>query len=263
MRRVALVTGGAKRIGRAIAGRLAQEGYELGLHYYSSRDAALVAQRELLALGAPAVHLLPADLGKPAGRSHLLSELLSRTGQLDLLVCSAAVFEYDHVRSSTPARMHQHLQTNFMAPLDLITAWAQLKAGAPGAQAGHAVVLLDQKLENLNPDYFSYTLSKLALGSSIRFLAQACAPWLRVNAVSPGVTMPSGEMDLAAFEDAAQIAALGRSSTPGDIADAVWLLETLRAATGQTLVVDGGQHLVPRRRDVAFPEMPIGGERLQ
>lgn len=263
MRKVALVTGGAKRIGRAIAGRLAQEGYEIGLHYYTSGDAARLAQAQLLALGAPAVHLLPADLGKPAGRAQLLADHLASAGQLDLLVCSAALFEYDHALTGTPSRLAQHIQTNFLAPVELVMSWVQLRERLGAERTGHAIMLLDQKLENLNPDYFSYTLSKLALGSSIRFLAQTCAPQLRVNAVSPGVTLASADMDSSVFDEAAQVAALGRSSTPGDIADAVLLLETLSAVTGQTLAVDGGQHLVPRRRDVAFPEAPLGKQRLQ
>lgn len=259
MRRVALVTGGAKRLGFAIASRLAQEGYEIGLHYYTSSQAAAQARQELLALGAPAVHLLPTNLAEPAQRQQLLSEHLRHAGQLDLLVCSAAVFDYDHAGTSSPEALARHVQTNFMAPVELITAWAQYQAKAAPDETGHAVVLLDQKLQNLNPDYYSYTLSKLALGASIRFLAQSCAPYLRVNAVSPGVTLASSDMEDVVFQRASQVAALGKSSAPGDIADAVWMLDTLDAVTGQTLVVDGGQHLIPRRRDVAFAEQPIRG----
>jgi NAD(P)-dependent dehydrogenase (short-subunit alcohol dehydrogenase family) len=123
---------------------------------------------------------------------------------------------------------------------------------AAGTRAGHVVTLLDQKLENLNIDYLSYTLAKLGSGASIRYLAQCCAPHLRVNAISPGVTLLSGDMTPAEFERSQKIAALGQSSTPQDIAMAVLMLDDALAVTGQTLLVDGGQHLVPRQRDVAF-----------
>lgn len=256
MRKVALVTGGAKRIGKAIATRLALEGYELILHYYSSGELARQTRDELLSLGAPAVHLVSADLSLPEGRRSLLSTALAQAGHLSLMVCSAATFEYDQAHTASPEALATHMQTNFFAPVELITAWAQLQGRLFQGVPAHAVVLLDQKLDNLNPDFFSYTLSKLALGASVRFLAQTCAPVLRVNAVSPGVTLTSGDMSPTEFHAAHKVAALGKSSTPGDIADAVWCLESLSAVTGQTLAVDGGQHPVPRRRDVAFPETP-------
>ena len=100
----------------------------------------------------------------------------------------------------------------------------------------------------------TYTLAKLASHSSIRYLAQCCAPTLRVNAIAPGVTLPSSDMDEAGFSRAHRIAVTGASSTAQDIAQAVWMLESSPAITGQTLTVDGGQHLVPRARDVAFRE---------
>jgi NAD(P)-dependent dehydrogenase (short-subunit alcohol dehydrogenase family) len=123
---------------------------------------------------------------------------------------------------------------------------------AAGTRSGHVVTLLDQKLENLNIDYLSYTLAKLGSGASIRYLAQCCAPYLRVNSISPGVTLLSGDMTPAEIERSQKIAALGHSSTPQDIAMAVLMLDDALAVTGQTLLVDGGQHLVPRQRDVAF-----------
>jgi len=257
MSRVALVTGGARRIGLAIATRLAKEGYELVLTYHRDAESARKAVPELLGAGARNVHLVGVDLAQPASRGLLLARTLELTGRLDLLVNSAALFEYDHALSVSSARLDRHLQTNFVAPTELTLAWARLREATGEKAPGHVVTLLDQKLDNLNPDYCSYTLSKLAAGASIRFLAQTCAPWLRVNAVSPGVTMPTDGMSSEDFQAARNVAALGKSSTPQDIAEAVWALEQLRAVTGQTLAVDGGQHLVPRRRDVAFPERPL------
>lgn len=116
----------------------------------------------------------------------------------------------------------------------------------------HVVTILDQKVFNLNIDYMTYTLSKLASHASIRYLAQCCAPVLRVNAIAPGLTLASADMNDEAFANAHKVAALDMSSTPQDITSAVILLESIPSITGQTIVVDGGQHLVPRTRDVAF-----------
>ena len=253
-RRVALVTGAAKRLGLEISKRLADDGFEVVLHYRSSHDQALTARNLLLAMGAPEVHLISADLSQAGESERLLMETEKSVGQLDLLVCNAATFEYDHALSATSSSLAQHVQTNFLSPVELVTRWAQIRALNAKNEAAHAVVLLDQKLSNLNPDYYSYTVSKLALGACIRFLAQSCSPWLRVNAVSPGVTLTSGDMTSSEFHAATRVAALGMSSTPRDIANAVWSLNEMSAVTGQTLIVDGGQHLVPRRRDVAFDE---------
>lgn len=258
-----LVTGAARRIGRAIAEVYARQGWAVALHYRHSSAQALELQLELLALGAPAVHLVRADLTDARDRKELLSQVLAQAGRLDALINSAAAFEYDTALSASADALQQHVQTNFVAPTELTLLWAQARqkksqgCGAEQGAPGHVVTLLDQKLQNLNPDYCTYTLSKLAAASSIRFLAQACAPWLRVNAVSPGVTLPSSDMQDALFEQASAVAALGRSSRAQDIADAVWSLQSLPAVTGQNLVVDGGQHLVPRRRDVAFEEKPL------
>lgn len=258
-----LVTGAARRIGRAIAERYAAQHWAVALHYRNSEAQAQELQAVLLGLGAPSVYLVRADLTDPLGRKHLLSQVLAQAGRLDALVNSAAAFDYDTALDASAQGLQQHVQTNFVAPTELTLLWAQARqkksqgCGAEQGAPGHVVTLLDQKLQNLNPDYCTYTLSKLAAASSIRFLAQACAPWLRVNAVSPGVTLPSSDMQDALFEQASAVAALGRSSRAQDIADAVWSLQSLPAVTGQNLVVDGGQHLVPRRRDVAFEEKPL------
>jgi len=178
--------------------------------------------------------------------------VLRLTGDLHLLVNNASLFEYDNAHSFAPERFEQHLQTNLIAPVELTMALHRHHSQQGGKRSGHVVTLLDQKLENLNVDYLSYTLAKLSSGASIRYLAQCCAPYLRVNAIGPGVTLVSGDMTPDEFERSQKIAALGKSSTPQDIAMAVLMLDEAVAVTGQTLLVDGGQHLVPRQRDVAF-----------
>ncbi len=257
MSRIALVTGGAQRLGRQICLALAARGDTVVIHYKTSDQEAARTRDDCLAAGAAAAFTVRADLAAAADRATLMDAVLRLTGDLHLIVNNASLFEYDQAASFTPASFEQHLQTNFIAPVELTMALHRhhSQRQAPAGQVmerGHVVTLLDQKLENLNTDYLSYTLAKLGSGASIRYLAQCCAPLLRVNAISPGVSLVSGDMTLAEFERAQKIAALGQSSTPQDIAMAVLMLDQAIAVTGQTLLVDGGQHLVPRQRDVAF-----------
>lgn len=231
---------------------LARQGHGLVIHYMHSQADALQTREDCLKAGAPNVELLQADLSQPTARAALLAQAEEVAGPVHLLINSASLFEYDDAATFTPERLDQHLQTNFLAPAELTLALYQRALTDPVPRHRHVVTLLDQKVVNLNTDYTSYTLAKLASAASIRFLAQSCAPQLRVNAVAPGVTLVSGDMDEAAFHQAHRVAALGASSTPQDIADAVLYLDRAGAITGQTLVVDGGQHLIPRGRDVAF-----------
>lgn len=248
--RTALVTGGAKRIGRAICLQLAAHGYGLVIHYFTSQQDARQTQIDCLSAGAAFAEVVCGDLSDAVFRAGLIQQVTTSVGRIDLLVNSASLFEYDDVGSFTPQRFAAHLQSNYLAPVELTLA-LQRQTQEAAAQA-HVVTLLDQKIFNLNTDYTSYTLAKLASHASIRYLAQCCAPALRVNAIAPGVTLVSGDMSATDFDKAHGIAALGRSSTPEDIAAAVLFLDTSGAITGQTLAVDGGQHLVPRGRDVAF-----------
>ena len=163
------------------------------------------------------------------------------------------MFEYDDAKTFTEAKFHEHLQSNYLAPLEFTMELFRLLNGLKKERA-HVVTVLDQKVFNLNTDYMTYTLSKLAGHSSIRYLAQCCAPTLRVNAVAPGITLASSDMSENIFEKAHKYAALDSSSTPQDIAAAIIMLDSAPAITGQTIAVDGGQHLLPRARDVAFEE---------
>ncbi len=247
--RTALVTGGAKRIGRAICLHLAAQGYRILIHYRHSDTHAAATRLDCLAAGATMAQTIACDLSDTSARSALIDRAVGVFGEVDLLVNSASMFEYDTASTFTPKCFDDHLQTNLIAPVQLT-----MDLHRRGRRA-HVITLLDQKLLNLNTDYMSYTLTKLASHSTIRYLAQCCAPLLRVNAIAPGVSMVSGSMTEGEFEVAQKIAALGNSSTPDDIAAAVLMLDGSRAVTGQTLVVDGGQHLLPRSRDVAFAEM--------
>jgi len=237
-RPVVLVTGAARRLGRAIALELATEGWEVAVHFRSGEADAAETVALLTAAGARA-HAFHALL--PAVRAHF--------GALQAVVNNASLFEYDDAAGFSYARMERHWRANTAPAIVLAEALhAQLSAGVTGC----VVNLLDQKLWNPNPDYLSYTLSKAALEAATTLLAQALAPRVRVCGVAPGVTLLSGPMDDAAFESAHRMTPLGRSSSPDDIARAVAFLLSAPAITGTTLLVDGGQHLQMQARDVLF-----------
>ena len=252
MTRIALVTGGAKRIGRAICLRLASQGYGVVIHYWKSKDDASKTRDDCLAAGAIFAETVCGDLSSSIVRASLIDIVTERVGPVNLLINSASLFEYDDASSFSSHRFSEHLQTNYMVPVELTMALHKKMLETKSSSQAHVVTLLDQKVFNLNTDYMTYTLAKLASHSSIRYLAQCCAPMLRVNAIAPGLTLVSGEMSSDYFIKAHAIAALGHSSSAEDIASAVLLLDASSAITGQTIVVDGGQHLVPRGRDIAF-----------
>ena len=249
-RPVALVTGAARRIGRAIAQELAAQGWALALHHRRSEDEAQQLAAELQAQGTP-VQVLQADLGVEHDTRELARGVITHFGRWDAVVNNASVFEYDNAETFGYERLALHLQANTAAPILLAQALhAHLKTRP--AQQGCVVNLLDQKLWNPNPDYLSYTLSKAALEAANTLLAQALAPAVRVCGVAPGVTLVSGPMTEQGFEQAHTMTPLGRSSTPEDIARAVAFLLKAPAITGTTLLVDGGQHLAAQARDVLF-----------
>ncbi len=251
-RPVALVTGAARRIGRAIALDLAGHGWDLALHcrggVASLADAQATAD-QARAIGA-AAQVLAADLADEAACAGLVPAAVVACGRLDAVVNNASRFEYDSVETFSTAAMDRHWRSNTAPAVLLARALHQhlLQRGGQGC----VVNLLDQKLANPNPDYFSYTLSKAALAEATVMLAQALAPALRVCAVSPGVTLLSGTMNQAEFDAAHRLTPLQRSSSPADIAQAVRFLLESPAITGHTLLVDGGQHLLGQARDVLF-----------
>ncbi|HEY5801729.1 MAG TPA: SDR family oxidoreductase [Burkholderiaceae bacterium] len=246
--RVAVVTGGAKRIGRAIALGLARQGWDVVVHYGSSAQEAQQTCLDIAALGRRA-HAIACDLGDEAQVQTLLARAAAALGPVTCVVNSASIFEFDDSASFGHAALERHMRINVSAPLLLAQA---LHAATPEGATSVCINLLDQKLFNPNPDFLSYTLTKAALHSATTLLAQALAPRVRVVGVAPGITMVSGDQSADGFEKAHTVTPLGRSSTPDDIADAVCYAANARAVTGTTLLVDGGQHLLPLARDVMF-----------
>jgi NAD(P)-dependent dehydrogenase (short-subunit alcohol dehydrogenase family) len=248
-RPVALVTGGARRLGRAIALELAAAGWDIALHHHTSDPTDTVAA--LQAVGARA-QAFAADLADEAACEALLPAAAAAMSRVDAVVNNASAFDYDNVASFNVGMMERHWRANTAPALMLARALHLHLQGRDGA-TGCVVNLLDQKLWNPNPDYLSYTLSKAALQAATTLLAQALAPALRVCGVAPGVTLQSSTlMDEQAFEQAHRQTPLGRSSSAGDVARAVRFLLESPAITGTTLLVDGGQHLTAQRRDVVF-----------
>ena len=246
--RVAIVTGAARRIGRQIALTMAAQGWDIVVHFGKSADEAASVVHAIQKLGRRAI-ALSCDLADEAATRQLFQDAQQAMGHIDCVVNNASLFEEDHASNATHATLDQHMHINLAAPL--ILAQALHAATAEGQQAC-VINLLDQKLYNLNPDFFSYTLSKAALQCATTTLAQAMAPKLRVVGVAPGITMVSGHQSQADFETAHQTTPLGRSSTPEDIARTVCFIADSPSITGTTILVDGGQHLIPLQRDVMF-----------
>ncbi len=245
---VALVTGGAQRIGRAIALHLAGGGWRVAVHYRRSEAAAAQTVAAVREAGGVA-QAFAADLADEAQCNALVPAVQAVFGRVDAVVNNASLFEYDDAAGFSMARMDAHWRANTAPAILLARALHEaLHADAVGC----VVNLLDQKLWNPNPDYLSYTLSKAALHCATTLLAQALAPRVRVCGVAPGVTLLSGAMSDDEFAQSHTMTPLKRSSTPQDVAAAVRFLLESPAITGTTLLVDGGQHLLPQARDVMF-----------
>lgn len=250
---VVLITGGARRLGRAMAQDLAAHGYSVAIHYRNSAEEADELVGELRTRGSQA-QAFCADLAFEPACEGLVPAVVAHFGRLDAVVNNASLFEYDHVGTFSCASMDAHWRAN-TAPAVMLSRALARQAEAQASQAS-VVNILDQKLWNLDPDYLSYTLSKVALHCCTDLLARALAPRVRVCGVAPGVTLPSHAMTTDNFQRAHQMTLLRRSSTPEDVARAVRFLIESPAITGTTLLVDGGQHLTPIGRDVQFLVAP-------
>jgi len=248
--KVALVTGAARRIGRTIALALAQRGWDVVVHYHRSAADAAATVREIEALGRRAAALC-CDLADESAVRQLLPQAALAFGgtPVSCVVNNASLFDYDCAADFSQARLDAHMHANLAAPL--LLAQGLYETTADGAQSV-VINLLDQKLFNPNPDFLSYTLSKAALHAATTMLAQALAPRVRVAGVAPGITLVSGEQSAAGFAQAHTKTPLGRSSTPEDVAATVCFVADNGSITGTTILVDGGQHLVPSPRDVMF-----------
>ena len=240
--RTALITGGGRRIGAAIARALSRAGYAVVLHANRSRAEAESLAEELTGAGGRASVVL-ADLAEHAAVEGLIPAAAAY-GALTLLVNNAGAFEPDDIETLEREGFERTFAVNLAAPLFLAQAFGRQ------APAGASIVnVLDQRVFKRTPRFLSYTLSKSALHAATAALAQALAPSLRVNAVAPGPTLPSPRQSEAQFKAQAESLLLGQGPTPQDIAAAVLYLAEAKSVTGVTIAVDGGQHLAWRTAD--------------
>jgi len=252
MARVALVTGGAKRIGRAIALTLAAHGWDVAVHFRTSRKEADAVVAEIKGHGRRAA-AVGADLCREDEVATLVARTAQALGPLTCLVNNASVFEKDEALTATRQSWDRHVEANMRAPFVLMQDFArQLPADAQG----EIVNVLDERVWNLTPHFVSYTVSKAGLWALTRTMALALAPRIRVNAVGPGPTLPSPRQTEEQFRRQTDQLPLRRGTTPDEIAHAVKFILESPAMTGQMIALDGGQHLAwaPTSREAPASE---------
>ena len=239
-----LVTGGARRIGAAIVRRFAAENWHVVIHCRDSAEEA-----EALASVLPSAEVVRCDLADGAAAVTMVEALAARLDDWRALVNSASVFRADDVAALDPATFTEAMQVNAATP----AAMAQAYLRRARSQAGRRVIqLTDQKIANPNPDFFSYTMSKHALAATVPMMAMASAPDDRVYALAPGAILASHDQAPEEAEVSHRMNLLKRRTSADEVADAAWFLATGQLASGQTLFVDSGQHLLSQPRDVMY-----------
>lgn len=238
-RRVALVTGAAKRIGRSVVLDLAAQGWAVAVHHRASANAAADVVAAIERAGGRAV-ALGADLGNDVDTAGLVERVVAALGPPTCLVNNASVFERDDVATTTRQSWDQHLNVNTWAPLVLTQA---LCRHLPTGESANVINILDQRVWHLTPFFTSYTVSKAALWTLTQTLAMALAPTVRVNAVGPGPVLPSPRQTAEQFAKQWSQVPLARPVDPAEICAAIRFLLDAPSVTGQMIAVDGGQHL--------------------
>lgn len=242
---VALVTGAADRIGAAIARRLARDGWAVVVHYRNSAEKADAVVADIRAAGGQA-RAIRADLADRTQRAGLIVAARALFGPLSLLVNNASLFERDSASDLEEDVWDAHFAVHAEAPAFLARDFA---AQLPEEMAGNIINIIDERVLDLSPAFFSYTLSKAVLWTMTRTLAQSLAPRIRVNAVAPGPTVPPPYVSADVYARRVSELPLGRSADPDGIADGVLAILSLGSMTGQMITLDGGEHLEwPARR---------------
>ncbi|MBL8565335.1 MAG: SDR family oxidoreductase [Hyphomicrobiaceae bacterium] len=237
--RTALITGAARRIGRAIALDMASRGWQIAVHYRKSAEDAEALAGEIRNLGVKAA-TIKADLSVADDVDALVPACVSALGPPCCLVNNASEFQLDTLQTLTRETWHLHLDTNLKTPVFLAQA---LAAHLPHGCEGNIINVIDQRVWNLKPDFFSYTISKAGLWTATRMLAQALAPRIRVNAIGPGPVLKSIHQTDADFAAEQASTLMQRGASTAEIAQAVRFILEAPAMTGQMIVLDGGQHL--------------------
>ena len=236
--KAALITGSARRVGRAIAVHLAGEGWDIAAHYNTSREEALSLQQEVRAAGVDC-RLYAANLNDPAAADRLAQQCIADFPHASLLVNSASIFKRDTVATLSPDLWDEHLRINALAPILLTRAFHRLSA-----RQSCVINMLDQKVTGVTPDFFSYTISKLALHNATRMLAMSLWPKTRINGIAPGIVLRSGDQTEEQFKAVHKKTPLGVGPSLPEICRAVVLLADTPSITGQVITIDGGRHLL-------------------
>jgi len=254
----ALITGGAVRLGRAMALRMAERGSDVVIHYASSDTAALALAAEIKALGVNAA-TLQADLLDSGAVAELVPRAAAALEKpLDVLINNASIFEYDTLATASAESWDRHLDSNLRAPVFLTQAFA---AQAPAA--GHdgepmalanVINMIDQRVRKLTPEFMTYTLAKAGLWAFTKTAAQALAPRIRVNGIGPGPTLRGVRQSEEHFANQRKATILERGSGPAEICRAMDFILESPGLTGQLLCMDGGQHLAWQTPDILGPE---------
>lgn len=246
-----LVTGGAQRLGALISRQFAEAGWEVWCHFQHSGQAAHGLCSELRTNGVRA-QAIQADLANEFQRERMMRQIAAEAGPLRCIVNNASTFHPDSAQQLDVDAMRRQLEVNLLAPMSLASLMAQQPHPAKSTGDRCIIHILDQKVFNLNPDYFSYTVSKLALERSVELQAQALAPSIRVCGIAPGLMYLSGPQTQENFDLASRVNLLRRATDPRQVAATCLFLAENPCITGTTVAVDNGQHLVPLPRDVMF-----------
>ncbi len=248
--RAALVTGGAKRLGRAMALTLAEAGFDVAIHYATSADDAQATIAEITARGRRAV-ALRADLAREAEVAALMPAATAALGPIGVLVNNASTFERDEWHDATRTSWDMHIEPNLRAPFVLTQA---LAAALPQDAEGVVVNLLDQRVWSLTPHFVSYTVSKAGLWALTQTMALALAPRIRVNGIGPGPALPSPRQSREQFDRQCASVPLKRGTSPEEVARALIGILAMPSMTGQMIALDGGQHLQWAPHHAGVPE---------
>ncbi len=245
-KKLILITGAAKRIGRSIALGLASKGYNIAIHYHNAQDEALSLQDEIAFYDVSA-EVFKADLSQFNAPKQLIDAVCNKMGVPHALINNASVFEADDITNLSEQSYEKHMSINLRSPLFLVK---QMAKHFTADMQGNVINITDQRVLKLTPQFLSYTLSKTALYTLTKTLAQGLAPNIRVNAIAPGPTLKNARQSQSDFNAEAKNTLLGRGAKLDELTQAIEFILNTPSMTGQMITLDGGQHLNWQTLDV-------------